>query len=170
MNVTCSLSITFTFVTQLGTLGEARGKLTLLARFDFNLLPSTMSNRIGLHLSPSLWLDNGYNFTLPYNTSENQLAYIEDFYDLTSAAPGAHAKIQGKFLSLFLWCGQTESKETNRLSQLLPAKYEATTSHLETATTSHLDQLFISFASGEQDNDLPPETPMVIISTIDIFK
>lgn len=86
-----------TLLIQLGTLGAARGKLTLLARHDLNLLPASESTRIGLPLPPSQWLVNGYNFTIPYNPALNQLAYIEDFYALNSAPIGAQKKIQGSY-------------------------------------------------------------------------
>lgn len=43
----------------LGTLGEARGKITLLKRFDLDMLPTSYTNALpGLHLSPANWTDN----------------------------------------------------------------------------------------------------------------
>lgn len=62
--------------TKLGTLGEARGKLTLIQRFDYSLLPSSASNRIGIHLDPAHWTINGPDIELVYNTEQNQAAYI----------------------------------------------------------------------------------------------
>lgn len=43
----------------IGTLGEARGKITLLKRFDFDLLPASYTSELpGLHFSPNDWTDN----------------------------------------------------------------------------------------------------------------
>jgi 1-phosphatidylinositol phosphodiesterase len=65
----------------LGTLGEARGKITLLKRFDFDQLPASYANALpGLHLSPNNWTDNSPNITLVYNTTTGATAYIEDYY------------------------------------------------------------------------------------------
>jgi len=42
-----------------GTLGEARGKITLLKRFDLDLLPQSYSDALpGVHFSPANWTDN----------------------------------------------------------------------------------------------------------------
>ena len=44
---------------ELGILGEARGKITLMRRFDLDQLPTSYTNNLpGLHFSPSLWTDN----------------------------------------------------------------------------------------------------------------
>ncbi|KAJ7184322.1 PLC-like phosphodiesterase [Mycena filopes] len=40
-------------------------------------------------------------------------------------------------------------------------KYNATTAHLLNATTQNPDQLYITFASSEHDDDVPPETPRI---------
>jgi len=61
----------------LGTLGQARGKMTLLQRFDWSKLPSTATQRMGIPLSPSKWTDNGVAIEIVYNTTNNQIAYIE---------------------------------------------------------------------------------------------
>jgi len=43
----------------IGTLGEARGKITLLKRFDFDRLPQRYSDALpGIHFSPANWTDN----------------------------------------------------------------------------------------------------------------
>lgn len=60
---------------QLGTLGEARGKLILIQRFDFNLLPSHLTDRIGIHLNPGHWTVNGQDIKLEY--AEGKIAYIQ---------------------------------------------------------------------------------------------
>jgi len=62
---------------QLGTLGEARGKLTLLQRFDFSLLAAHLRERIGIHLDPSHWTVNGKSTELTYNAAEGHVAYIQ---------------------------------------------------------------------------------------------
>mgnify|MGYP001579836922 FL=1 len=74
------LTILLLHPVQLGSLGDSRGMMNLFARFDWNDLPSQFDNRFGLHFSPSVWLDNGANFTIDYNTAE-PLAYIEDLYE-----------------------------------------------------------------------------------------
>ena len=62
---------------QLGTLGEARGKLTLIQRFDYDLLPSHLTQRIGIHVGPTKWTVNGKAIELIYNAEDGQVAYIE---------------------------------------------------------------------------------------------
>ena len=62
---------------QLGTLGEARGKLTLIQRFDYDLLPSHLTQRIGIHLGPTQWTDNGKAIEHTYNVKDGQVAYIQ---------------------------------------------------------------------------------------------
>lgn len=62
---------------QLGTLGEARGKLTLLQRFSWAQLPSSLDKRFGILLDSNHWTDNGKNIELTYNSGKNQVAYIE---------------------------------------------------------------------------------------------
>ena len=71
---------------ELGTLGDARGHITLLRRFDLNKLPQTYENSIsGLHFSPKDWIVNGKNTTVVYNPSsrssgETGKAHIQDYY------------------------------------------------------------------------------------------
>ncbi|KAJ7433433.1 PLC-like phosphodiesterase [Mycena galericulata] len=121
----------------LGTLGEARGKLTFLQRFTYDLLPATASHRIGIQLPPNLWTDNSPNITLVYNTTTNQIAYIEDYYEI----------------GLPIGAGYAEN---------IQWKFNATTAHIEEATTKNPDQLYISFASSEHDVDIPSETPRIM--------
>jgi 1-phosphatidylinositol phosphodiesterase len=91
----------------------------------------------GLHLPPSLWIDNDPDITLVYNTKKNLTAYIEDYYGLDSPiGSGAALNIQWKF--------------------------NATTAHLTKAATQYPDSLFWSFASSEYDTDSPPETPEIM--------
>jgi len=58
-------------------LGEARGKLTLLQRFSWSLLPSNLDERFGIALDADHWTVNGKNIELTYNVGKNQVAYIE---------------------------------------------------------------------------------------------
>ncbi|EIM82925.1 PLC-like phosphodiesterase [Stereum hirsutum FP-91666 SS1] len=122
----------------LNTLGEARGKLTLLQRFDWSLLPDTLTDRFGLHLDPEDWTDNSPNISLTYNEDTGATAYIEDYYEIgLPIGAGAAENIQ--------W------------------KYNATTVHIaEAASSLHPDSLYISFASSEHTSDLPPETPRIM--------
>jgi len=122
----------------LGTLGEARGKLTLLQRFSYSLLPSNLTKRIGIPLDPQHWTDNAKIIELVYNVQKNQIAFIEDFYDITASLPlgsGTAAYIE--------------------------AKFEAVTAHLTNATRTDLnpDQLYITFASAAFIDDNPVVTP-----------
>nr|POE52006.1 hypothetical protein CFP56_52387 [Quercus suber] len=71
----------------LGTLGEARGRITLLRRFDLDLLPISYEAVLpGLHFSPANWTDNV------------SVAYIEDYYmPLTPSGASAEENIRYKF-------------------------------------------------------------------------
>ncbi|KAJ7671852.1 PLC-like phosphodiesterase [Mycena rosella] len=122
----------------LGTLGEARGKLTFLQRFSYDLIPASATHRIGIQLAPNLWTDNSPNITLVYNTITDQIAYIEDYYEIG-------LPIGAGFAENIQW------------------KFNATTAHIEEATTMlHPDQLYISFASSEHNVDIPSETPIIM--------
>ncbi|KNZ75847.1 1-phosphatidylinositol phosphodiesterase [Termitomyces sp. J132] len=122
----------------LGTLGEARGKLTLLQRFTYSLLPPTSTNRIGIWLDAAHWTDNGKIIEIVYNAPENQIAFIEDYYfmDELSADAGTEPNIDLKF--------------------------NTTVAHLINATMFNMDQLYISFASASHDDAVPPVTPKVM--------
>lgn len=123
---------------EFGTLGQARGKITLLRRFNLDQLPASYSAAIpGIYFSPSLWSDNDPDISLTYNTAQNLTAYIEDFYevDLPSGTPASVA---------------------------IDAKYNATTAHLTKAATQYPDSLFWSFASAEGVSNVPPETPEIM--------
>ncbi|KAF9269823.1 PLC-like phosphodiesterase [Marasmius fiardii PR-910] len=121
---------------KLGTLGESRGKLILLQRFAYSLLPPDLTDRIGIALPPNLWTDNSANIELVYNEKEGRIAFIEDFYE-------PHPP-------------PTESPD-NRADISIRYKFNATVAHLtragdrNNATTK--DQLFISFASGENNDE-----------------
>lgn len=122
----------------LGTLGEARGKIILLRRFDLDQLPSSYAKTLpGLHFSPSLWTDNGPDISLTYNPQKNLTAFIEDYYQpLTPIGYGAAENI--------MW------------------KFNATTRNLLKATTSHEDSLFWTWASGTNTANTPPDWPRII--------
>lgn len=121
---------------EFGTLGQARGKITLLRRFSLDALPASYAAAIpGIYFPPSLWTDNDPDITLVYNSSKNLTAYIEDFYDISLL--GAAANIE--------------------------AKYNATTAHILKATQpQYRNSLFWTFASSEHDTDVPPETPVIM--------
>ncbi|KAG6856863.1 hypothetical protein H0H87_012680 [Tephrocybe sp. NHM501043] len=121
----------------LGTLGQARGKLTLLQRFTYSLLPSTSSKRIGIRLDGAHWTDNGKAIELTYNAAKNQVAYIEDYYymDELSADAGTSANVD--------------------------LKYNTTTSHIQNAIQDNPDQLYISFASASHNDAVPQVSPEV---------
>ncbi|KAF9044279.1 PLC-like phosphodiesterase [Panaeolus papilionaceus] len=123
----------------LGTLGEARGKLTLLQRWSYRLLPPTLTNRIGIPLDPDHWTVNGKATELVYNVAKNQIAYIEDFYAINTVTAGSGQKAY------------------------IDAKFEAVTAHLTNATRNNLhpDQLYISFTSAAFIDDTPPMTPHI---------
>ncbi|KAJ5157727.1 uncharacterized protein N7482_008827 [Penicillium canariense] len=123
---------------QLGTLGQARGKLTLMRRFDLDQLPSSYTDALpGLHFSPSLWTDNSPDIVLTYNTKENLTAYIEDYYQpLTPIGSNATENIQ--------W------------------KYNATTENILKATNEHSDSLFWTWASSTNTDNVPPEWPRIM--------
>ncbi|KAJ7597580.1 PLC-like phosphodiesterase [Mycena floridula] len=122
----------------LGTLGEARGKLTLLQRFDYDLLDPVTVKPIGIRLDAGHWTDNGPAIELTYNVAKKSVAYIEDYYETDGLPQGAGAAIN------IQW------------------KYNATVAHLLNATIYHPDSLYISFASSEHTADVPPETPRIM--------
>ncbi|KAJ7063523.1 PLC-like phosphodiesterase [Mycena amicta] len=119
----------------LGTLGEARGKLTFLQRYDYEFLPATESKRIGIHLAPEQWTDNSPEIEILY--AKNQIAFIEDYYEIgLPVGSGVAQNVQWKF--------------------------NATTAHIHNATMLNPDQLYITFASSEHDQDIPAETPNIM--------
>ncbi|KAJ6076392.1 hypothetical protein N7499_008373 [Penicillium canescens] len=123
---------------QLGTLGDARGKITLLRRFDLDKLPDSYTATLpGLHFSPSLWTDNGPDISLEYNTDKHLTAYIEDYYQpLTPTGSSAIENIK--------W------------------KYNATVANIDKATTQHPDSLFWTWGSGTNLENSPPDWPRIM--------
>jgi 1-phosphatidylinositol phosphodiesterase len=123
---------------ELGALGEARGKIILLRRFDLDQLPESYSSALpGLHFSPALWTDNSPDISILYNEKQNSTAYIEDYYE-PDAPIGSNATLNIEW------------------------KYNATTSHLLKATTQYPDSLFWTFASSEHNLNLPADTPKIM--------
>ncbi|TGO43979.1 hypothetical protein BOTNAR_1036g00010 [Botryotinia narcissicola] len=84
---------------ELGALGDARGKIILLRRFDLDQLSDAYENALpGLHFSPALWTDNSPDIEINYNTAKNYTAYIEDNYEpQTPAQSNATVNIQSKY-------------------------------------------------------------------------
>jgi 1-phosphatidylinositol phosphodiesterase len=131
-------------VNAFGTLGPARGKIILLRRFDLDNLPATAAAQLpGVHFSPASWTDNSPDITLVYNATTNATAYIEDYYQpLTPFGSSAQENIQ--------W------------------KYNATTAHLLRAAAvsgedgAEPDSLFWTFASSENDVNIPFDFPQIM--------
>ncbi|KAJ6172501.1 hypothetical protein N7470_001568 [Penicillium chermesinum] len=123
---------------QLGTLGEARGKLTLFRRFDLDQLPASYTEALpGLHFSPSSWTDNSPDITLTYDTAKNLTAHIEDYYQpLTPSDASA--------------------------TEAITWKYNATTKNLLLAASQYPDDLFWTWASSEDTENSPPIWPQIM--------
>jgi 1-phosphatidylinositol phosphodiesterase len=119
------------------TLGSARGKITLLRRFDLDLLPASQTADLpGLHFSPNAWTVNGANITLS-PASDSSVAHIQDYYS-PQTPTGA-------------------SISTN-----IASKLNATLSFFAFAaslSTPEEDSLFWSFCSSTKTGDKPPSTP-----------
>ncbi|KJA21803.1 hypothetical protein HYPSUDRAFT_41667 [Hypholoma sublateritium FD-334 SS-4] len=122
----------------LGTLGDARGKLALIQRFNYNKLPHHLTRRMGIHLDPRHWTNNGKSIELTYNAEEGHRAYIQDHYRLS---PPDDSTPQ--------FC--------------IEEKLRITKAHLERAidTELHPNQLFISFSSAAFRFEEPSLTPKV---------
>ncbi|KAH7370911.1 PLC-like phosphodiesterase [Rhexocercosporidium sp. MPI-PUGE-AT-0058] len=123
---------------EFATLGEARGKITLLRRFGLDALPASYSEAIqGVPFPASQWQDNSPDLALVYNTSKNLTAYIEDFYE-PATPPGSGAALS------------------------IEMKYNATIAHLSKAATSEQDSLFWTFASAEFNAGVPTVSPRIM--------
>ncbi|KAI1658226.1 PLC-like phosphodiesterase [Daldinia decipiens] len=129
---------------RLGTVGESRGKIVLVRRFDMGggedeVLP-------GLHLGPGQWPDNDRKgFELVYNSTSNETAYVEDYYEPSDL--GANSTV----------------------AENIQAKMGAVKAHLEKAAGGAVgtngdgaDSLFITFASGENDANVPHVFPQTM--------
>ncbi|KAG6908848.1 hypothetical protein DXG01_003014 [Tephrocybe rancida] len=122
----------------LGTLGQARGKLTLLQRFTYSLLPSSSSKRIGIFLDGAHWTDNGKIIELTYNAGAKQVAFIEDYYYMDELSPDAGTAAN------------------------VDLKYTTTIAHIQNATQFNPNQLYISFASASHNDAIPQVSPKVM--------
>lgn len=123
----------------IGTLGESRGKLVFLQRFSWDKLPSADDKRFGINLPGDAWTDNGRDITIIYNNELDQKAFIEDFYEM-------------------------DLDSGSSTDAFVSEKFNATTAHLKKASSSELEQLWITFASGYADysNTDHPITPEVM--------
>lgn len=123
----------------LGTLGEARGKIVLLRRFDLDKLPAEHTGSLpGLHFPPAAWTVNGLSTIIVYNAADNLTAYIEDYYEI-DAPKGSDAATAIRY------------------------KYNATTTHLSKASSpQHRDDLFWTFVSSEYIMNDPPDYPRIM--------
>ena len=130
---------------KLGSLGEARGKIILLRRFDLDKLPAEYEASMpGLHFSPSEWTINGADITIHYNNStsvvdeESGTAYIEDYY-------------------------RPDTPEHSTVETNVQAKLDTTLEHLRIAASAkHKDGLFWSFTSCTNILHKPPITPRML--------
>ncbi|KAI1457610.1 PLC-like phosphodiesterase [Annulohypoxylon moriforme] len=122
------------------TLGETRGKVVLVKRFDMDGddddAASGPGKLPGLHMSLNKWLDNSQTpFALVYNETTNATAYIEDYYE-----PDV--------------LGENSTVVSN-----IDAKLVAVKANLQKAAAADKDSLFITFASAEHDSNTPPVVP-----------
>lgn len=126
---------------ELGTLGDARGKIVLLRRFDLDMLPEDqVENLPGIYFPSSEWTINGQAISIVYNRNKNYTAYIEDYYHIS-----------------------TKSINERKIQLIIRSKYNVTMAHLEKAMLQyHHDDLFLTFASGERNANLPPHYPKII--------
>jgi 1-phosphatidylinositol phosphodiesterase len=119
------------------TLGSARGKITLLRRFDLDLLPASQTADLpGLHFSPNAWTVNGANITLS-PASDSSVAHIQDYYSPQTAAGAS-------------------------ISTNIASKLNATLAFFAfaaSASTSDDQDLWWSFGSSTKTGDKPPSTP-----------
>ncbi|KAK3495117.1 PLC-like phosphodiesterase [Neurospora hispaniola] len=157
------------------TLGDARGKIVLLKRFDLPDLPLDQQLAVpGLNFSPSLWPENNRGFELVYNQLDvgdgdqskgveeekrrNETAYIEDYFEPNDLPSGMNGSV-------------TEN---------VMAKWEAVEGHLRAAAAAGAaasgpgaglgargeddedDGLWITFTSGEHVLNEPNITPEVM--------
>lgn len=126
---------------ELGTLGDARGSITLLRRFDLDKLPAEFEAKIpGLHFSPKKWTVNGANTELVYDTSpsphgETGKAFIQDYY-------------------------QPLTPYDSSIVENIEAKMQKAVAHFHRAVKpEHENDLFWHFVSSTNVLQHPPKTP-----------
>ncbi|KAI1450874.1 PLC-like phosphodiesterase [Annulohypoxylon stygium] len=124
-------------------LGEVRGKVVLVRRFDMdndNDAGNGVGELPGLHMSPNKWIDNNpTGFGLVFNETTNATAYIEDYYE-----PDV--------------LGENSTVVSN-----IDAKMVAVKANLQKAASGQdKDSLFITFASAEHDSNTPPVVPQTM--------
>ncbi|RKF57086.1 putative plc-like phosphodiesterase [Erysiphe neolycopersici] len=125
---------------ELGTLGDARGKMILLRRFDLDQLPPEQVEELpGIYFPTVEWTRNGQEIVIVYNRTQNHTAYIEDYYHISNG-----------------------SLNIRKIFDVIKSKYEVTIAHLEKAVSQFHDHLFWTFTSGERNVNLPPHYPKVI--------
>ncbi|KAJ5183812.1 hypothetical protein N7492_001428 [Penicillium capsulatum] len=123
---------------ELGTLGESRGKMTLLRRFSLDQLPASDVNTLpGLYFPLDRWPDNGAEFELTYNDTNKLTAYIGDYY-------------------------HPETPAGSSVAENVKWKYDATTENLKRAVDEHPDSLFWTWASGVNGGNQPPIWPRTL--------
>ncbi|XXH04635.1 hypothetical protein Hte_011052 [Hypoxylon texense] len=129
----------------LGTLGESRGKVVLLRRFDLDEEQYGGVTLPGVHLSPGRWPDNEKDgFALVYDEAANATAFVEDYYE------------------------PSDLGNNSTVPENVAAKLDAVRAHLEKAaadgeeeesSSTSTSSLFITFASGEHNTNGPPVFP-----------
>ncbi|KAI4278760.1 MAG: hypothetical protein L6R35_006077 [Caloplaca aegaea] len=129
---------------ELGTLGEVRGKIILLRRFDLDLLETSYESTVpGIHFSPERWQDNGASITIIYNedrvnSSGDGTAHIEDYYG-------------------------PETLPSSSLQENIDIILGAVQSHLNQAANGEQpDALYWSFASGKNVRHDVAVTPALV--------
>lgn len=127
---------------KLGALGDTRGKITLLRRFDLDLLPPAYTAALpGLHFSPNNWTVNGANIKIIYDQSISGTAYIEDYY---------HPRTPSK------------DKPAATTADYITMKVDATVAHLKRAAKSEEKGAFFwTFASSTKMDADPPSSPKI---------
>lgn len=129
---------------KLGSLGDARGRITLLRRFDLDELPPKFEADLpGLHFSPRKWTVNGADTAIVYDTSsatdrETGTAFIQDYY-------------------------QPRTPYNSSIVENIEAKMEKAVAHFHQATKpEHRNDLFWHFVSCTNVLQSPSKTPRVM--------
>ncbi|CAH7682899.1 PLC-like phosphodiesterase [Phakopsora pachyrhizi] len=121
---------------ELGNMGESRGKIIFIQRVEWNLIRSDPTlEPIGIPIPPSVYPDNNPSFSITYNNETNSKVFIEDFYDIKPNPSPLEDKVDRKFKAI-----------KDNIDKAIKDLYNK-------------DQLFITFASGEAVRNNPPITP-----------